>query len=231
MKINPINAIADSVSGVLGSLDGLITSKEERMEKDNELAEIRNHLAEIQRDIYSKAADVEISLTKAQSTVLSNETSGNRLQRSWRPILMLCFGGIIIYQYFLVHLINVILAMADVTTTGELLQIPEFNLPDRFWMLLEIGIGGYIAGRSLEKIVPNVSEKIVAAKESRRMTEELQARQSERSERRERRASKQEERIERREERREQRIARKEERRHEKNKISDSIKILSLIHI
>ena len=210
--VAPIKAIAGSLSQVMGSLDGLITSKEERMSKDNELAAIRNELAGIQQEIYEKAAEVELTLIKGKSDILKQETSGNPLQRNWRPILMLVFGGIIVYQYFLVQAINAVLTMFMVEYGGELLVIPEFDLPDRFWNLLEIGVGGYIAGRSLEKIVPNVSQKIMDAKESRRMTEELQIKQSERTKRMEMR----EDRRQRKEERKEERRARRDERREER---------------
>ena len=209
--IAPIKAIAGSLTQVMGSLDGLITSKEERMSKDNELAAIRNELAGIQRDIYEKAADVELNLIKAKSESINKELTGNKLQRNWRPILMLVFGGIIVYQYFLVQALNAILTMFTVEYNGDLLIIPEFVLPNRFWTLLEIGIGGYIAGRSLEKIVPNVSQNIMEGKETRRLTEELQVKQSERTKRMEMR----DDRRALRNERREDRQLRKDEKRED----------------
>ena len=73
-----------------------------------------------------------------QTEIIVAEAKGNWLQRSWRPILMLSFGFIIIYTKFIsqlsAHLITPVLE-------------PEF------WSLLEIGIGGYVIGRSGEKIV------------------------------------------------------------------------------
>ncbi len=205
-----IKGIGESLKGVLDSFDKLVTSKDERMKNDNQLAEIRNELAEIQKDIYDKAADVEIELVKAKSTALQGEINGNWLQRSWRPLLMLCFGGIIIYQYFLVHLINVILAAFHVQYDGSPLYFSEFELPDRFWTLLEIGVGGYIAGRSLEKVAPNVTKKIVDARESRRMTEELAMKIEDRQKRREFRQEKWERRQDRKDERQEDKINRLE---------------------
>ena len=210
--IQPIKAIAGSISGVMGSLDELITSKEERMEKDNELAQIRNDLAGIQRDIYTKAAEVETNLIVARKSVLEKETSGSKLQRSWRPLLMLTFGAIIVYQFFIVHLINAILTMFQVEYQGDILLVPEFPLPDRFWVLLEIGIGGYIAGRSLEKIVPNVSEKIMEARESKRITDEIQIKQENRTRRMEMREERKNRILERKEERRLKREERREDR-------------------
>ncbi len=199
LNLNPIKAIGDSLSKVLNSFDEIITSKEERMDKDNELAKVRNDLAEIQRDMYNKTAEVEVGLNQAKSQILQAEVNGNRLQRMWRPILMLCFGFIIIYQYFLVHLINVIYAAAH--GPDEVL-LQSFEMSDRFWTLLEIGIGGYIAGRSLEKITPNLAKTILEQKESRRMTEEVKAKQEARDQRQERR----QERWERRQDRKDARL-------------------------
>ena len=34
------------------------------------------------------------------------------------------------------------------------------EVPDQFWGLLKIGIGGYIGGRSLEKITSKVTENV-----------------------------------------------------------------------
>ena len=59
---------------------------------------------------------------------------------------MLSFGFIIIYQYFLAPLL------------AKPLGFIEIDLPDRFWTLLEIGIGGYLVGRSIEKVAPKLAE-------------------------------------------------------------------------
>lgn len=210
---NPVKIIGESISGVLNSMDHLITSKDERMERDNQMAEIRNDLAGIQRDVYSKAAEMEETLIKAKQGVLQAELSGTKLQRSWRPVVMLSFAFIVIYQFFLVHLLNSIFIMFN---TSDPLVLPLIDMPDHFWTLLEIGIGGYVAGRSLEKIAPNITKSIMDAKESRRMTEELQTKQAEREQKRELRQERFITRQERKEKRREDRQERREERREDR---------------
>ena len=40
------------------------------------------------------------NIQEAQREVLITEARGNWLQRSWRPILMLAFGFIVVYAYF-----------------------------------------------------------------------------------------------------------------------------------
>lgn len=62
------------------------------------------------------------------------------LARSWRPLTMLTFTYIIAHSFVLAPLFGL-----------EVLPIP----PD-MWELLKLGMGGYIIGRSAEKIAPAV---------------------------------------------------------------------------
>jgi hypothetical protein len=84
-----------------------------------------------------------------QTDIIIAEAKGNWLQRSWRPILMLSFGFIVIYTKFISQL-----APQLITPVLE----PEF------WSLLKLGIGGYVIGRSGEKIAATVANKITITK-------------------------------------------------------------------
>ena len=101
-------------------IDNLFTSDEERIKAKNE--------------IFKVLQEKELELQKMQTDIILAEAKGNWLQRSWRPILMLSFGFIIIYTKFVT---------------------PE--LEPEFWNLLDIGIGGYVIGRSAEKIADKVA--------------------------------------------------------------------------
>jgi len=79
-------------------------------------------------------------LQQMQTDIIITEAKGNWIQRSWRPILMMAFGFIVIYVKFLAPLLG--------------LTIPELEI--EFWELLKIGIGGYVVGRSAEKISKNI---------------------------------------------------------------------------
>ncbi len=114
------------VKDLLGGLDKLFTSKEEKIKAENAIKQIL-----IQK---------ELELQKMQTEIILAEAKGNWLQRSWRPILMLAFGFIVIYVKFLAPLFD--------------LKIPE--LENEFWNLLQLGIGGYVIGRSAEKISQNI---------------------------------------------------------------------------
>ena len=114
-----------NVIGDIGKvIDNLFTSEEERINARNKIIQVLK--------------EKELELQKMQTEIIIAEAKGNWLQRSWRPILMLSFGFIIIYTKFISQL-------------SSHLVTPE--LEPEFWNLLDIGIGGYVIGRSAEKIV------------------------------------------------------------------------------
>ncbi len=116
------------VKDLLGGLDNLFTSKEEKIKAQNVIKQIL-----IQK---------ELELQKMQTEIIVTEAKGNWLQRSWRPILMLAFGFIVIYVKFIAPLFD--------------LRIPE--LENEFWNLLQLGIGGYVIGRTGEKMMKSYSD-------------------------------------------------------------------------
>tara|TARA_R100000951_G_scaffold81959_1_gene69641 strand:- start:397 stop:792 length:396 start_codon:yes stop_codon:yes gene_type:complete len=116
------------VKDLLTGLDNLFTSKEEKIKAENVIKQIL-----IQK---------ELELQKMQTEIIIAEAKGNWIQRSWRPILMLAFGFIVIYVKFIAPLFD--------------LRIPE--LENEFWNLLQIGIGGYVIGRTGEKMMKSYSE-------------------------------------------------------------------------
>ena len=112
---------------LLGGLDKLFTSKEEKIKAESIIKEI----------ILQK----KVELQQMQTDIIIAEAKGNWLQRSWRPILMLSFGFIIIYVKFVAPVFD--------------LTIPKLEI--EFWESLKIGIGGYVVGRSAEKISKNIT--------------------------------------------------------------------------
>ena len=111
-------------------IDNLFTNDEERINAKNKIIQVLKEKG--------------LELQKMQTDIIIAEAKGNWLQRSWRPILMLSFGFIVIYVKFIAPLFD--------------FRIPE--LENEFWNLLQLGIGGYVIGRSAEKI----SEKITINK-------------------------------------------------------------------
>ncbi len=82
------------------------------------------------------------AVVNAQGSVIKAEaSSGSWLAANWRPILMLSFTAIIVVNYLVVPI-------AQWFGVSEAPLI----LPPDMWALLKIGVGGYIVGRSGEKI-------------------------------------------------------------------------------
>ena len=115
------------VKDLLGGLDNLFTSKEEKIKAESIIKEI----------ILQK----KLELQQMQTDIILAEAKGNWLQRSWRPILMLSFGFIVIYVKFLAPIFGFTIPILEI----------------EFWELLKIGIGGYVVGRSAEKISKNIT--------------------------------------------------------------------------
>ena len=101
-------------------------------------------------------AEMAIIVAKAQademkakaSVVVAEATGESWMQRNWRPVLMFTFIAIIINNFLL---LPYMIALG--------LPIPHLELPDQMWYLLSIGVGGYIAGRSGEKITNSINKK------------------------------------------------------------------------
>ena len=89
--------------------------------------------AELRADLLGKVLDIINGISQIQSNIIIAEAQGaSWLQRNWRPITMLTFLILVCLDSF---------------------GILPFRLAKEAWMLLQIGLGGYVVGRSAEKIV------------------------------------------------------------------------------
>lgn len=122
--------ITGLIKPITDIIDHTITSETERLR-------IKSSLFEMQNTLTAKVIEYEASLLDAKAKVITAELQGNSwLQQTWRPITMLTF---------------LILVVAD--TFG----LTTFRLASQAWILLQIGLGGYVVGRSIEKVVPKIN--------------------------------------------------------------------------
>ena len=75
------------------------------------------------------------------SIIVADAQGGSWIQRSWRPVTMLMFVAIIANNYIIVPY---------AVAFGA--SVPMLDSPPGMWSLLTVGIGGYIGGRSYEKV-------------------------------------------------------------------------------
>jgi len=82
------------------------------------------------------------TVLEAQASVIRTEMSGNWLQRSWRPLAMLTFVLLLVAKW--------------VGLTVEVDQAVELELMS----IIKIGLGGFVAGRTIEKVADTVTKNI-----------------------------------------------------------------------
>jgi len=100
--------------------------------------------AEIKKQIEAQTHEADIAELKAQAGIIGKEAQGESwLQRNWRPLLMLTVIIIIFNNYVLVPYAGAI--WPD--------YVHVLELPSGLWALLNVGVGGYVGGRSVEKII------------------------------------------------------------------------------
>ena len=124
---------------ILKAISGLIPSIGRTIEKavpDKDLARRLTH------DIEVLVMGLQQAVIQAKQAIIVAEAQGQSwIQRNWRPITMLVFVFIIANNYIFVPY-----------AVAFGLAVPMLEIPPGMWGLLTVGIGGYIGGRSYEKI-------------------------------------------------------------------------------
>lgn len=82
-------------------------------------------------NILLEVSKIELEFQKVQSQVIIAEAQGSFLQRNWRPVMMWVFLVLVILDVF---------------------NLLPNKLAPEAWTLLQIGLGGYAVGRSIEKV-------------------------------------------------------------------------------
>ena len=126
---NLVEIIAGLFKPAAQLVDDVHTSKEEKAQLDLAFQKVQLQTA-------VQFMDYERQLLEGQTQIIVAEARGGSwLQRSWRPITMLTFLGLVVADSF---------------------GLLAFRLADEAWTLLQIGLGGYVVGRSAEKVMPNL---------------------------------------------------------------------------
>jgi hypothetical protein len=130
--------IIEAVTGLFGSLIGAIddwhTSEEEKLEA-------KGKIFAAQGALLTTVFDYEKAQLQAQADIVVAEAKGDSfLQRSWRPITMLVFVALIVARW-----------------TGFTAPNLTPELEAQLMTLVQIGLGGYVVGRSAEKVAQSIS--------------------------------------------------------------------------
>jgi len=138
-----LNLIGDLFAPAAKLIDDLHTSGEEKLT-------LKAKLLEIQAGVITESVALEKTAIEAKTAIIIQEAkSDSWLTRSWRPIVMLSLAGSVLAYWF---------GLTPIDSSTGLSTIP-LEIVNRMYSLVEIGVGGYIASRGAEKIIP----KVVAA--------------------------------------------------------------------
>lgn len=128
-----LSFLTSAVKPITDLIDNLNTSDEER-------GLIRLEFMKLQAGLFAQVFQYEEKLLSSRASIIEAEAKGQSwLQRTWRPITMLTF---------------LVLVVAD--SFGWLAN----PLAPQMWTLMQIGLGGYVVGRSAEKIAPSIAKAI-----------------------------------------------------------------------
>lgn len=123
--------ILEAVLGVVKPIaDSLFPDPKDQLKKQ----ELQQQL---QLAILEKSSEIE----KAAASIINTEAASSHwLAANWRPLTMVVFVILIVARWFGLSAPN--------------LQPIEY---EKLWDIVEVGLGGYVIGRSVEKVVPSIA--------------------------------------------------------------------------
>lgn len=125
--------IGNIIDKGLGVVDQLVEDKDQA----NKIK------AEIKKQMELQAHQERQVLIQEQGKIITAEARGESwLQRNWRPLLMLIIILIIANNYILVPYLSAIFPG----------QVHVLQLPAGLWALLNVGVGGYVGAKTVERI-------------------------------------------------------------------------------
>lgn len=136
IQIPIVNAVTGLFSGLIGAIDDWHTSDEEKLT-------IKMQMFLAQGKLMSTVFDYEKQMMQMQADIITSEAKSEHwLVASWRPITMLTFVGLVAAHWF--------------GFTPE--NMPQETV-DNLFLLVQLGLGGYVVGRSAEKVAKSINFK------------------------------------------------------------------------
>lgn len=130
----PLNIIAPLAKMLFSTVDKAVA--------DKDLAE------KLKSQLNTQLLQSSTQEFKAAAAIVEAEAKANWFAASWRPMLMYVLIFILVWNYIVGPIVKVF--------TGSVIT---FELPGDVWTLLNIGLGGYVVGRSGESIARTLANK------------------------------------------------------------------------
>ena len=131
-----LSAIAPLAKILFNTVDKAVEDKDlaNKLKAELQNQMLQSHTAELQ----------------AASRVIEAEAKAGWFTASWRPLLMYVLIFILVWNYILGPVIKLMIG-----------TVITFELPGDVWTLLQIGLGGYVVGRSGESIARTMANKTI----------------------------------------------------------------------
>jgi hypothetical protein len=119
--------LVGAVSGLAHSIVNAIAPDKTQVEKDSAAQKIAQLVAD--SDAF-----------KSRAAIVQAEVGGSGIKAWWRPVTMLTFVAIVVARFLGYD--------AKAMTPDDYAQL---------WVLIKIGLGGYVGGRSVEKVATTLA--------------------------------------------------------------------------
>ena len=104
--------------------------------------------AKLKADLQTQLIQSNTDELKAAARIIQAEAKAGWFASSWRPLLMYVLIFVLIFNYILAPIVKVL--------TGAIIG---FELPGDVWTLLNVGLGGYVVGRSAESVARTIANR------------------------------------------------------------------------
>ncbi len=104
--------------------------------------------AKLKADLQTQLLQSNTAELQAAAKIVEAEAKAGWFSASWRPLLMYVLIFILVWNYIIGPVIKMVLG-----------TVITFELPGDVWTLLQIGLGGYVVGRSGESIARTLANK------------------------------------------------------------------------
>jgi len=145
--VKAIGGLARDIRSAITGKDSITSDQQIRLIELSQ--QIESATLQAEKELSLARSELEKTEIEQRSLILQAEIKGGSwMQRNWRPLTMLVFVYIVANNYIIVPYARCFYS-----------DFPIMDLPPYLWDLLKIGLGGYVVGRSAEKISKNISKK------------------------------------------------------------------------
>jgi len=129
-----IQAVAPLVKILFNTIDRAVADKD--------------HAAKLKADLQTQMLQSHTQELQAAAKIIEAEAKSNWFAASWRPLLMYVLIFILVWNYIFGPIVQFFFGAAI-----------TIDLPGDVWTLLQIGLGGYVVGRSAESVARTMANK------------------------------------------------------------------------